>query len=568
MTASEAEQSGSLASGTAALPRLATAGRAAMRARVPGPALAGLLALAAYLAVFIICYAFTLLRHAGLPQIGQGQDDANFFAWSLRWWPYAISHGLNPLYSRQIGAPAGFGLSWATTSPALGIIMWPVTAAFGSIVSLNLLMVASAPVSAWTAFLAARRLTGRFWAALAGGAVYGFSPYEIGHIGSGQANLAAIMLFPLMVYLALLWRDGKLSAPVFTGLLAIALAAEFYIFNEAFTEWTVLCAAALVIGFALARPAQRRTVARLAGLCAVAWAGALVLASPYIVYALAHYPPMFTRAIPATSMNLNIVLAYPSGILLLVVLLALVLRTWSSRLTWLLVIMFVLIVALAMGPVAVAGSRQLGSVPWARLWSLPLARSAEPTRLTLFAYLVLALAAALWLAAPLKDTLWLAVRWTIGVAAVALVVAHVPYASAGSALPAAQSAAARPTHALPAFISSGMYRDYLRPGEIVVVVSDRGDAGMLFQADTDFYFRLAGGYINIALTDTSGLPAPVERLINPTPALEQQFRVYIRQAGVGAILVEQAWSAPWMQVFSRMGLHGTPVGGMTLYRTG
>jgi hypothetical protein len=35
---------------------------------------------------------------------------------------------------------------------------------------------------------------------------------------------------------------------------------------------------------------------------------------------------------------------------------------------------------------------------------------------------------------------------------------------------------------------------------------------------------------------------------------------------VGAILVERAWEAPWMRVFSRMGLHGTPVGGVMIYR--
>ena len=31
--------------------------------------------------------------------------------------------------------------------------------------------------------------------------------------------------------------------------------------------------------------------------------------------------------------------------------------------------------------------------------------------------------------------------------------------------------------------------------------------------------------------------------------------------------VERAWAAPWMQIFSRMGLHGTSVGGMIVYRT-
>jgi hypothetical protein len=169
---------------------------------------------------------------------------------------------------------------------------------------------------------------------------------------------------------------------------------------------------------------------------------------------------------------------------------------------------------------------------------------------------------------PTKSRLLLASRWILGLAAVAAILAYLPMASRGNVIPAgAPSAAARPTAALPTFISAGLYRDYLRPGEIVVVVSDRGNAGMLFQADTNFYMRIAGGFINAALSDTSALPAPVARLSHPTPAREQQFRAYVHQAGVGAILVERAWAAPWMHIFSRMGLHGTWVGGMIVYRT-
>jgi hypothetical protein len=433
---------------------------------------------------------------------------------------------------------------------------------------LNLTLLLSAPVSAWGAFLAARRLTGRFWAALMAGAVYGFCPYEVGHTGAGQANLTVIMLLPLMLYLALLWQDGKLGRPAFVGLMAVAMAAEFYVFNEAFAEMTVLWAAGLLIGFAVARPAERQTVARLARLAAVAWMAAVVLALPYLIYALRHYSAGFTKALPANSLNLKALVIPQSGIPLLVIVLALAVLTWSSRLTRLLTILFVLIVVLAIGPRPVIGAKQLGSVPWARLWSLPLARSAEPVRLMLFGYLVLAIILAVWLAMPAKSRLLLASRWILGLAAVAAILAYVPTASRGSVIPAgAPSAAARPTAALPTFISAGLYRDYLRPGEIVVVVSDRGNAGMLFQADTNFYMRIAGGFINAALSDTSALPAPVARLSHPTPAREQQFRAYVHQAGVGAILVERAWAAPWMQIFSRMGLHGTWAGGMIVYRT-
>ena len=67
--------------------------------------------------------------------------------------------------------------------------------------------------------------------------------------------------------------------------------------------------------------------------------------------------------------------------------------------------------------------------------------------------------------------------------------------------------------------------------------------------------------IGVVLNPKSG-----RNLRDPTAARERQFRAYVRQAGVGAILVERAWSAPWMDIFSRMGLHGTRVGGMMVYR--
>ena len=52
------------------------------------------------------------------------------------------------------------------------------------------------------------------------------------------------------------------------------MAVQFYTFNEAFAEMTAVLAGGLVIGFAVAGRAARRKVARLAGLTAIAYAGA------------------------------------------------------------------------------------------------------------------------------------------------------------------------------------------------------------------------------------------------------------------------------------------------------
>ena len=66
-------------------------------ARAPSPALQGLFALVIYLAVFIVAFGLALVGGLGVPRVGQNYVDPNLFIWLWRWWPYAVSHGLNPL---------------------------------------------------------------------------------------------------------------------------------------------------------------------------------------------------------------------------------------------------------------------------------------------------------------------------------------------------------------------------------------------------------------------------------------------------------------------------------------
>ena len=226
-----------------------------LAARAPRPGLQGLQGLAAlalYLAVFVTVLGLPVASHLAVPQIRDYWTDPNFYIWSLRWWPYALTHGLNPLFSRQIGAPGGYNLAWATTTPFVDLLMWPVTAAFGAIVSYNVVLLIVPPIAAWAAFVAARRLTGQFWPALIAGAVYGFTPFELVHDWQGQPNLTVIALFPLMVYLVLLWWDGPLSGCWYVIAMAGAMTAEFYTFTETFLDLTAVWAAALTIGFLIA----------------------------------------------------------------------------------------------------------------------------------------------------------------------------------------------------------------------------------------------------------------------------------------------------------------------------
>src|SRR5262249_40104779 len=160
--------------------------------------------------------------------LAQKSQDPNFYVWSLHWWPYAIGHGLNPLYSNQIMAPAGHSLAWVTTVPPLALLASPLTLWAGPVVSFNLLAAVALPVSGWAASFLCRRLTGKVWAGLAGGAVFGFSAYEMSHSALGQLNLTYSLLLPILAYLVVVWWEGSISDRTFVILAAVTITVQFY----------------------------------------------------------------------------------------------------------------------------------------------------------------------------------------------------------------------------------------------------------------------------------------------------------------------------------------------------
>jgi hypothetical protein len=565
------------------------------RGRVPGPVLQGLIAFAIYLVFFVLWLGQALVTHLNQPAVGQVEVDPNFYIWAWRWWTYAVSHGLNPLYSYQIGAPAGINLAWATTSPAVALLVAPLTAAFGPVLSYNLTLLLAPPASAWATFVAARRLTGKFWASLPAGIVYAFNVYTMDHEVSGQPNLTVTLLLPLMVYLVLRWWDGTLGRTGYVIWTMVVIALEFYTFVEYFADMSLMLVAALALGFWLAGRELRPKVARLARHTCIAYLGAMVLAAPYLIYALGNYPSTLTRQQPFFSLDLSgLVLPRHDrllgmtwwaaavahdmsattylGLPLLVILVLLAVFAWSRRLVRFLVIGFVVVVLFAAGPNLIVDGQSLFWLPWGAMWNGMFLRSAEPIRLILFGYLALAMVLAAWLATAGRSWLARAGRWALAMVAVAAIFADLPtFAEVvvppppkhwTPAIPSLQ-----PVNALPAFFSDGLYRRYLTPGEIVVVVSQRGNAGMLFQAATGFYFRIDGGFINASLSRIDALPLPVAAVSYLSPANKLGFEEYIQASGVGAIIVERAWSQQWMYNFADIGLKGVTVGGVTIYDT-
>jgi hypothetical protein len=539
------------------------------------PVVQGLFALAIYAAVWLLTTAQPILHNAGNAHLDQLSMDPNFYTWCLRWWPWAISHGHNPLFAHVIRAPEGHSLAWVTTVPPIALLAAPLTLAAGPIVAFNVLTAIALPLSAWAAFVLCRRLTRQFGPSLVGGAVFGFSAYEMNHVTAGQLNLIFSLLLPILGYLVVRWRERSIGVRTFVILAGLTMAVQFYLFLETFADMTAILAVALVVGIVLAGRDARPAMLRLTKHLAAAYGIAFALALPYLGYALTTKPP---RLRATTELDLaSLVVPRPGspgsifhwvqhlekgpleisaggyvGVPLLLLALVLAVTNWSSRIVRFLTCMLIFIVVASLGPVLYLEGGRVGRLPWSPLWHLPILRNAYPARLMLFAFLVLAVATALFLARPGK-LMWL--RWGLALVVIGAVVQDAAIIDVS------------PHSTVPTFISAGSYRQHLKPGEIVVVVSDIGNAGMLWQADTDFYTQLAGGYINQAITRRTDLPRPVQNLAKATPQIVLKFESFVRADKIGAILLDRNHEPQWVGIFRKMGLKGQYIGNVIVYPT-
>jgi hypothetical protein len=126
-----------------------------------------------------------------------GDGDPAIFMWFLRWVPFALGNGHDLLVSHHLNYPDGVNLMWNTSLPLPGLLLAPVTTAWGPVLSFNLLLVLAYGLSAWCAYLAIRRFAPAHLAAAVGGLVYGFSPAI--RVQSHHLHMSLAFLVPLML---------------------------------------------------------------------------------------------------------------------------------------------------------------------------------------------------------------------------------------------------------------------------------------------------------------------------------------------------------------------------------
>ena len=216
---------------------------------------------------------------------------------------------LNPFVTTALWTPTGSDLVWTTSVPGLALLLAPITLAAGPAAAYNVAAILLPALAATTAFLLCRHLTRSFWPSLAGGYLFGFSSYMLGH-ELAHLQLTSVFLVPLVALVLLRYLEGALDGGGLVLRLAPLLALQFAFGTEVFFTLALCLAAGLALGALAVASARRRIASSLAPL-AGAYGVCAVLVSPLIYYAASDYQGVIT---PTTHNPVDLVtFAFPTG---------------------------------------------------------------------------------------------------------------------------------------------------------------------------------------------------------------------------------------------------------------
>ena len=184
-----------------------------------------------YLAVYILYFSGKAILHPAT-MITSPNADSLLFAWMFKWWAYAFTHHLNPLFSNAIFYPFGLSLLNVTSIPLFAIPFIPLTLATNAFVSYNIALLVSILLTALASFLLSYHLVKRFWIALLAGYLFSFSSYMVNQTHLGHINLCFLALILLAVWMTLSWIERPFGKKLFIVLATLLVILQFFISKE------------------------------------------------------------------------------------------------------------------------------------------------------------------------------------------------------------------------------------------------------------------------------------------------------------------------------------------------
>jgi hypothetical protein len=518
---------------------------------------------------------------ATLPDLGQA-------LWYLRWWPYALTHGLNPFVTHEIWHAYGYNTMWQISTPALALLAWPVTATLGAVAAYNTIVILDFTLTAWTTFILCYHITRQVWPSLVGGYLFGYCAFMLSQ-GTGHSHLIALFPVPIIIYLAALRYEGRISRLRYLILAALPL---FFLFLVTLEEFALVAFVAyLALGvWLLFHQSEWRKILILAIEGAGAYLIAAVLLSPFLYYVITGYRTGVVHSASTYSSDIlgffvptNVIWTLSKyfhsvplsggdlaerdsyiGLPLALLMLAFAYERWKKPDGKFLAIMALITFALCLGP-----TLMVANVPTIHLrfnsavFKQPVLQKALPIRFALFLELIGAIMAALWLA-------WHVQRRILKVAlGLILVITIIPNVSGGLY---------DTSTGIPPFFSASLYQRYIKPGDnILILPYGSYSREAMWQQATGFAFTLAAGYGTYVPHPENIMPVNHRLATTGTPVIRQPanaaeanaFQYYIEQylatEHITGVVVREDFETQFSPYFAFLSEPPVHIGGVWYY---
>lgn len=187
------------------------------------------------------------------------EPDAVLFGWLLTWTPRALADGRLPLYSDALNHPDGINLMWNNGMVLPGLLLAPVTAAFGGLGAVTVATALGLAATAASAFWCLRALEVGTVPAAVGGLLAGFSPAMVAQAAGGHPNLVLNPLVPVLLLLAVRLLTAARPARSTAVLLGVTAGVQVLVGEEMlFLSGVVVALFLLVLVVSYPREARRR----------------------------------------------------------------------------------------------------------------------------------------------------------------------------------------------------------------------------------------------------------------------------------------------------------------------
>ena len=353
--------------------------------------------------------------------------DPEFYVWFINWWPFALSHGLNPFVTTYAWSTSGLNLAWLTSMPSIALLFAPLTYIIGAQATFNIIAILSPALAATACYSLVYYLTRKVIGSLLAGYIFGFSSYELGQL-LGHTQLYFIAAIPLVVLLVILRINKSIKRWPFIIALAILESFEFQASLEIFATAAFLSAISLIT-FYLATPKETKIEIISSSIdIALSLIPFTIITSPYIYYLLTSFRSLPQQMAPATVYStdiLNFIIPTPItrigrtlfsnisshytgnyteegaylGAPLLLIIYHFTIARWNEKYTIPLFTLFLIVAIFSLGDfLHVNGVITHVPMPWWIVSHFPLMNSALPLRLSLYTSLIAAVIVGLWLA--------------------------------------------------------------------------------------------------------------------------------------------------------------------------